>query len=180
MERSRRSAFAGQLVIANPSTSGSAYAQLAQMLQLYGWDYVEKLMDNSSIVTSSETVFTDVARGEKAVGISNESNIQRMIDDGNPVTIVYPSDGTAFRFDASAIVRGGPNPDNAKLFLDFLNSAEGHEILTRFNRRSVRPDIAAPGNLTATSEITTFAYDVITASAERDAYLNQWEEVFSR
>lgn len=172
--------FAGQLVMANPSASGSAYAQLAQMVQLYGWDYVTKMMDNTSIVTASEAVFTDVARGEKSVGISNESNIQRMIAEGNPVKIVYPSDGTAFRYDASAIIHGGPNPENARLFLDFLNSKAGHEILTQFKRRSVRADVEAPEGLLATSEIVTFAYDVPTASSQHDAYLQKWEEIFNR
>jgi iron(III) transport system substrate-binding protein len=172
--------FAEKLTLANPSTSGSAYAQLAQMLQLYGWDYVNKVMDNASIVTASEAVFTDVARGEKQIGVSNESNIQRIIEQGNPVRIVYPSEGTAFRYDASALVRGGPNPENAKLFLDFLNSKQGHEILAQFKRRSVRPDVDAPAGLTPTAKIVTFPYDVKKASSERNAYLAKWETIFNQ
>lgn len=172
--------FADKLTLANPSTSGSAYAQLAQMLQLYGWDYIGKVLDNASIVTASETVFNDVARGEKQVGVSNESNLQRILEEGNPIRIVYPTDGTAFRYDASAIIRGGPNPENAKLFLDFLNSKPGHEILTQFKRRSVRADVDAPKGLVATDKIVTFPYDVKKASKERDAYLAKWEEVFNQ
>jgi len=33
----------GQVVLANPALSGSAYAQLYQMVDLYGWDFINKV-----------------------------------------------------------------------------------------------------------------------------------------
>lgn len=172
--------FAGKLVLANPSLSGSAYAQLAQILQLYGWDVAEGIMANARFTTSSQSVFQDVGRGEIEIGVTGEANIGPMVDEGYPVTAVYPTDGTGLRFDASAIIDGARNLDNAKLFLDYANSAEAHELLVSTNRRSVRADIAAPDGLAPTSEIVTFTYDADAAAENRDEALAHWEELFAQ
>jgi iron(III) transport system substrate-binding protein len=172
--------YKDKIELANPSLSGSAYAQMAQMLQLYGWEMVEKVMGNARFVTSSEAVFQDVGRGEIEIGVTGEANIKPMIDEGFPVVAIYPEDGTGLRFDASAIIKGGPNPDNARLFLDFANSKEAHDIIASTNRRSVREDVAAPAGLAPTSEITTFPYDAEQAAANRDENLAKWDELFAQ
>lgn len=172
--------FEGKIVLANPSLSGSAYAQLAQILQLHGWDVAEGVMGNARFVTSSQAVFQDVGRGEIEIGVTGEANVKNMIDEGFPVTAVYPSDGTGLRFDASAIIDGGPNPDNAALFLDFLNSKEAHEIIASTNRRSVRADVAAPEGLAATADIVTFPYDAALAAESREDTIRRWDELFAQ
>lgn len=172
--------YAGQIVLANPSLSGSAYAQLAQILQLYDWDIAEGIMDNARFVTSSQSVFQDVGRGEIEIGVTGEANIGPMIEEGFPVIAVYPEDGTGLRFDASAIIDGGPNRDNAEIFMDFVNSREAHEIIASTNRRSVREDVDAPEGLAPTSEIVTFPYDAEAAAEGRDEALARWDELFSQ
>jgi len=172
--------YEGKIVLANPSLSGSAYAQLAQILQLHGWDVAEGVMKNARFVTSSQAVFQDVGRGEIEIGVTGEANVKNMIDDGFPVVAVYPSDGTGLRFDASAIIDGGPNRANAELFLDFLNSKEAHEIVASTNRRSVRADVAAPEGLAATADIVTFPYDAAMAAEGRDENIRRWDELFAQ
>jgi iron(III) transport system substrate-binding protein len=170
----------GKLVLANPSLSGSAYAQLAQILQLHGWDVAQKVMKNARFTTSSQSVFQDVGRGEIEVGVTGEVNVKTMMDEGYPVIAIYPEDGTGLRFDASAIIAGGPNPDNAKLFLDFANSREAHELVVSTNRRSVRKDVDAPAGLMPTSKVPTFAYDDQKAADTRDENLAKFDELFSQ
>ena len=172
--------YKDKLVMANPSLSGSAYAQLSQILQLYGWDAAEKVINNARFVTSSQSVFQDVGRGEIEVGITGEVNVKTMMDDGFPVTIIYPEDGTGLRFDASGIIKGGPNPDNAKLFLDFANSKEAHELVASTNRRSVRKDVPAPEGLAPTADIPTFPYDAALAASGRDENLAEFDRLFSQ
>ena len=170
----------GKLVLANPSLSGSAYAQLAQILQLHGWEVAEKVMKNARFTTSSQSVFQDVGRGEIEVGVTGEVNVKTMMDEGYPVVAVYPTDGTGLRFDASAVIAGGPNPDNAKLFLDFANSKEAHELIVSTNRRSVRKDVAPPEGLMATSDVPTFPYDDQRAADTRDENLAKFDQLFSQ
>ena len=59
-----------------------------------------------------------------AVGLTSEFNIPASKLDGFPVEAVFPKDGTALINDASGIIEGGPNPANARKFLDFINSKQ--------------------------------------------------------
>ena len=96
------------------------------------------------------------------------------------VTAIYPSEGTGLRFDANGIIAGGPNPDAAKLFVDFGNSSEAHEIMvTMRKRRSVRTDVSAPEGQIPTADVPTFNYDTKKAANERKANLRKFDELFS-
>lgn len=171
--------FKGKIIMANPSLSGSAYAQLAQMLQLYDWELVEQVMNNTSFVASSQLVFQNVARGEIEIGITGESNIADLISEGWPVAAVYPSEGTGLRFDSMGIIAGGPNPDSARVFMDWATSLANHEVAAQHFRRSVRADATAPQGLAPTTEIPTFDYDPDLAAATRDENLAKFDEIFS-
>ena len=172
--------YKGQIIMANPSLSGSAYAQLAQMLQIHDWDLVQKVVENTTFVTSSKLVYQNVAKGEIAVGITGDYNIIEMQDKGYDVDCVYPSEGTGLRFDATGIIKGGPNPEGAKAFVDFANSRAAHEIMVDLrNRRSVRKDVTAPKGQIPTADVPTFPYDPKKASADRAANLAKFETVFN-
>lgn len=171
--------YQGKIIMANPSLSGSAYAQLAQMLQLYDWELVEGVVKNTTFVTSSQLVFENVARGEIEIGITGESNIAMLIADGWPVAAIYPSEGTGLRFDSMGIIAGGPNPDAARVFMDWATSLANYEVAAKHFRRPVRADAPAPAGLAPTTEVPTFPYDPDAAAANREADLAKFDEIFS-
>lgn len=174
--------WAGEIVMANPALSGSAYAQLYQMLGLYGWDHINEVRKVTTFVPKSSLVYTFVGRGEFAVGITGEGNVFTEKARGNPVEAVYPSEGTGLRFDASAIIKGGPNPENARLFMDWLTTRDAMTIISQAPhfRRMTRPDVPPPPGLKPTSEIKFFEYDANDASDSRDENLQKFGEIFSR
>ena len=172
--------YKGKIIMSNPSLSGSAYGQIAQILQLHGWELMQKVIANATFVAQSAVVYQNVAKGEYAIGLTGDSNIVTMAQQGYPVAAVYPSEGTALRFDASGIIKGGPNPENAKLFLDFVNSKEAHLIVVKTARRSVRTDAPAPEGQIPTAQIKTFAYDDAAAARDRKANLEKFDDLLSR
>ncbi len=171
--------FKGKIIMANPSLSGSAYAQLAQMLQLHDWNLVEQVVKNTSFVSSSQLVFENVARGEVEIGITGEANIAQLIAEGWHVAAIYPSEGTGLRWDAMGIIKGGPNPEAAKVFMDWATSLANYEVAAKHFRRPVRADAPAPAGLAPTSEVPTFDYDPERAAQNREADLKKFDEVFS-
>jgi iron(III) transport system substrate-binding protein len=173
--------YAGKIVMANPSLSGSAYGQFAQILQLHGWELAEKVVANVTFLSSSQLVWQGVRAGEYGVGVTGDNNVVSGAAAGFPVVAVYPEEGTALRFSANALIKGGPNPDNGKLLLDFINSAEFHTISVELsNRRSVRPDVAPPAGQKPFSEIPTFEYDDAAAAAGREENLKRFDEQLAR
>lgn len=161
--------FAGQVIMANPSMSGSAYSQVYQMKELLGFDFIKKLVPNVTFVTSSKMVPESVARGEYAVGVTGDYNVARKIEEGAPVTVVYPKEGTGARFDASGIIKGAPNLENAKKFMDWIVTEDALTIVYESRmRRTVNPNVPVPEGLPSLSEVTLVPYDAIKAAAERE------------
>ena len=77
--------------------------------------------------------------------------------------------------DGSALVKGAPHEDNAKLFLDFTVSSEVQQLLAgRLCRRSVRDDVASADELTPLDGLPLAEYDLDRAVAEREAILMTW------
>lgn len=173
--------YKGKIIMSHPSLSGSAYRQMAQMVQLHGWDLFEKVINNTTFVPKSRLVYTNVAKGEVPIGVTEESKPYRMARKGYPVVAIYPSEGVAMSYGSVGIIKGGPNPENARIFFDFINSKEGHEVAVKTeNRRSPRPDVAAPKDMPQTKSVHFFPYDRIQAAQSRDAYLKKFEELFGK
>ena len=172
----------GQVVLANPALSGSAYAQLYQMVNLYGWDFIDKVRKVTTFVPKSTLVYTFVGRGEFAIGVTGEGNVFGEINKGHPVAAVYPADGTGLRFDASGIIKGGPNTENAKIFMDWLTTKDALAIISKAPhfRRMARPDVPPPPGLKPSSEIKFFPYEAMKASKSRNDYLQKFGEIFAK
>ncbi len=173
--------YKGKIALANPSLSGSSYGQFAQVLQLHGWAIGEKLINNAVVVTSSQLVWQNVAKGEIAIGITGDNNVVTQAAAGFPVVAVYPSEGTALRFSANALIKGAPNAQNARALIDFLNSKAAHEISVDItSRRSARPDVKAPPGQIPNTQIKTFEYDDEAAAKSRDSNLRRVDDLISR
>ena len=174
--------WGGKVVLANPALSGSAYAQLFQMVHLYGWDFVNEVRKVSTFVPKSTLVYTFVGRGEFAIGVTGEANVFGEINKGLPVAAVYPAEGTGLRFDASAIIKGGPNTDNAKIFMDWLTTKDAMALISRAPhfRRMARSDVPPPPGLKPSAEIKFFPYEAMQASKSRNDYLQKFGEIFAR
>jgi len=175
------SQWRGEIVMANPALSGSAYAQLFQMVGLYGWDHINAVRKVTTFVPKSTLVYTFVGRGEFAIGITGEGNVFTEKAKGNHVEAVYPTEGTGLRFDASGIIKGGPNLRNAQIFMDWLTTKEAMTIVSQAPhfRRMARPDVPPPPGLQPTSEIKFFEYDAVKAKDSRNDYLQKFGEIFA-
>ena len=161
--------YKGEIILANPALSGSAYAQIYMFYKLYGDDVLKQLAKNAVFVASSTAVPESVARGEYGVGVTGEANVAKYISEGYPVIYVYPEEGTGARFDASGIIANGPNPKAAELFMDFVTSREAYEIILNTRQRRVVVDyLPGPGPLPSLEDIKLFEYDAEEAAAMRD------------
>ena len=172
----------GMISSARADKSGSSYMQLATVLNIYGedegWDVYESILANFVLSGSSSAVPRFVNDGEAAVGITLEDNAYRYVEGGGPVKIVYPEDGTTAAPDGIALVRGGPNPDVAKEFVDWALSKPTQDFLVEtMGRRSIRTDGALPGALPALSDFMTVPYDFAWSAGNKDGFVAKWTEL---
>jgi iron(III) transport system substrate-binding protein len=172
----------GLISSARADQSGSSYMQLATVLNIYGeeegWEVYEDMLANFVLSGSSSAVPRFVNDGEQAVGITLEDNAYRFVAGGGPVTIVYPEDGTTAAPDGMALIKGGPNPEVAKEFLDWALSKPTQDFLVEtMGRRSVRVDGALPGALPDLADIATKPYDFAWSAGNKENFVEKWTEL---
>lgn len=167
---------------ARPDTSGSSFQQMATVLLANGdkgWDVYKAILANFALSDSSGAVPRFVNDGEALVGVTLEDNALEYVRNGGNVAIVYPEDGTSTVADGIALVKGGPNAENGKAFIDWLLSKPVQETLVAdIGRRSVRSDVNATG-LKPMSEIKLIDYDMKTVAKNRVAWLNTFKKALA-
>lgn len=107
-----------------------------------------------------------VGDGEIDFGFTDSSDYRLVKGQGKPVTAVYPDQGvdgigTLLIPNTVALVKNGPNPENARKLIDFLLSDEAEEILASHPRghTPLKPGIEQPSGFPALNEIRTMAVD---------------------
>ncbi|HMW24612.1 MAG TPA: ABC transporter substrate-binding protein [Burkholderiaceae bacterium] len=122
--------YKGEIQMANPNSSGTAYTSLATWVQLWGedkaFDYMKKLHPSINQYTKQGPApGMAAARGETGIAITflhdGVMNAQR----GFPVVNVAPCEGTGYEIGSMSIVDGARNLAAAKRFYDFALSVEG-------------------------------------------------------
>lgn len=174
--------FRDLISMARVDQSGSAYIQLATVLQAYatrekGWEVYKGILSNSVLSNSSGSVPRLVNDGEFAVGVTLEDAALRYKVASPSVAIVYPSEGTVIAPDATALIKGGPNAKNGKTFVDYTLSREAQEAVAKVGRRSVRKDVAADAALDAFDKIPLVKYDTKWADDSRKELVDAWKKM---
>jgi iron(III) transport system substrate-binding protein len=125
--------YKGEIQVANPASSGTAYTMVATLVQLMGedkaFDYMKKLHKNISQYTRSGTApIKAVARGETSVSISfvHDGPGEKM--QGFPVETITPSDGTGAEIGSMSIIKGARNLEAAKKFYEWSLTASAQEM----------------------------------------------------
>jgi len=141
--------YFGHLVISAPSRSGTTHLTIEVILQAYGWEKGWGLLLNSggnmgSITERSFGVPEAVNTGQYGIGVVIDFFGLSAIASGFPVDFVYPSQ-TSVVPASVGIVKGGPNPENARAFVNLLLSEEGQMLLfsKEIARLPVIPDLYA-------------------------------------
>ena len=125
--------YHGHLVISAPSRSGTTHLTVETILQAYGWDKGWALLLNSganmgTITERSFGVPEAVISGQYGVGVVIDFFGLSAIASGQPVEFAYPT-LTSVVPASVGIVKGAPNPENARAFVDYLLSEAGQSVL---------------------------------------------------
>ena len=177
--------YKGEIQMANPNSSGTAYNTLATLVQIMGeekaFDYLKKLNANISQYTKSGSApVKAAARGETTIGIVFMHDAVAMQVDGFPIKAVAPCEGTGYEIGSMSIVKGARNLASAKVWYDWALSAEAQSHMK--DAKSFQ----LPSNKNAAiseyaprfENIKLIDYDFKTYgdSAKRKALLSRWDK----
>jgi iron(III) transport system substrate-binding protein len=141
--------YKGEIQMAYPHSSGTAYLVLATMVQLLGenqaFEYFKTLNGSVNQYAKQGPVPGQaVARGETGVAITFLHDGLTSVSRGFPVVPVAPAEGTGYEIGSMSIIDGARNLDNAKKFYEFALSAEGQATAVKGESYSLPSNKTAP------------------------------------
>jgi len=175
-----------KVAFTDPANSGSAFTNVTMLQQAWGhndagWDKVTKLLANTKVLNRSTLVFQGVGNGEFPLGMSLEYAGLQWAAGGAPVKVIYPSDGTVAQMEGVALIKGGPNAENAKKFVDYITRKDvREEIIRKFFRRAARQDLdltKLPGDMPALKDVKLLSYDEAGWTAKRAETLQKIQDI---
>ena len=178
--------YKGEVQVANPNSSGTAYTFLATMVQILGEDeafaYLKKLNENINQYTKSGAAPSQAAsRGETLIGITFQHDlVTPAVTSGVPMVVVSPCEGTGFEVGSMSIIKGAPNLDNAKKWYDWALTPEAQALGAQANSFQIPSNKTAPIPPAAPKldEIKLINYDFAKygSSEERKRLLSRWDK----
>ena len=177
--------FEGEVQVANPNSSGTAYNMLATIVQIMGeekaFEYLKALNKNVNQYTKSGAAPAQaVARGETTIGISFQHDLVTPIRTSKAhIAVVSPCEGTGFEIGSESIIKGAKNLENAKKWYDWALTAEAQKLAVQANSFQLpsNKDAPLPEGAPDISAIKLIDYDFARfgSSAERTRLLQRWD-----
>jgi iron(III) transport system substrate-binding protein len=162
--------WAGKLVKAHPAYSGTIMNATFQIARDLGWGYFEKLAKQRVMQVQSATdTPKKISLGERAVMVDGAGYLViRYKEEGQPIDVIYPEEGTPLATGPSAVFKAAPNPNAARLFQNWMHAREAQQMLVDVARQYSPHDqtVEKPG-VRPLAQIKLMKEDA--AGVERDA-----------
>ncbi len=174
----------GEIQVANPNSSGTAYTALATLVQIMGedqaFDYLKELNNNISQYTKSGSApVKAAARGETGLGIVFQHDAVAQAASGFPIKPVAPCEGTGYEIGSMSIVKGARNLDNAKVWYDWALTPEVQSRMKDAKSFQLPSNMSAeiPPEAPKFEDIKLIDYDFKTYGDpdKRKALLERWD-----
>lgn len=173
----------GEIQIANPNASGTAYVALATLVQLMGEDeafrYLRALNTNVSQYTATGVAPGEAAsRGEASIAIEFLHDLVKQRVAGFDIATVAPCEGTGFEIGGMSLIAGAAHPALAKQFYEFALRADVQSLAEQAHAYQLpsNRDAAIPKLAPQPASIKSIDYDAARFGdpATRKRLLQRW------
>jgi len=176
--------YKGEVQLANPNASGTAYTAIASLVQVMGeedaYRYLKALHANvNQYPRSGVAPIKAAARGETGASISFIHDVVTEAQAGFPVKAVAPCEGTGYEIGSMSIVKGARNLDNARKFYDWVLTPKAQALAAQAKQFQLPSNVAAPVSPLSpkTADVKLINYDFAKygTSVERKRLLERWD-----
>ena len=174
--------YQGHVVMPNPSSSGTGFLDVSSWLQMFGekdgWAYMDGLHANIAAYTHSGSKPCKMAAaGEIPIGVSFAFRGAKSKADGAPIDIIVPEEGVGWDMEATAIVAGTDNLEDAKTLADWTITKKANEMYNTGYAVVAYPGIAKPVEHFPTNLLEKMLdNDFEFAANNRKAILDEWQK----
>ena len=172
--------YKGKLVMTDPSYTALQLTVVGMMSKARGWGYYEKLQKNDvMIVRGNQQVSDNIKRGERVIAVGAlDSYAAEDRAAGHNIVTVYPSDGTFIIPSPTAIIKGSPSPNAARLFAEFMIGDEAQKVFPADGGYAARADLAPPQGSPPVSQIKVVPVDYEWLEGASGQIKKRFNEIF--
>lgn len=174
--------FKNDISMAYAYTSGTAYTILAALAQMKGEEaalqYFRALNRNIHHYNKSGSAcVTQVSLGEIAVGIAFSQDIlKKGIGKGFPVTMTFPKEGTGYEYAAMAMMKGAPEPQLAKKFMDWMLGKKAQKMMIESYRYPLRKNMPVDFLPASSPSFKLISFNAEEAGTQKKKLIEMWRE----
>jgi iron(III) transport system substrate-binding protein len=172
--------YKGKLAMTDPSFTALQLMVVSTLSRKLGWDYYEKLRKNEIMIVQSNQQVTDtVKRGERVIALgavdtyATEARMQ-----GHKIDTIYPGDGAFIISSPTAIIKGGPHPNAAKAFAEFMISMEAQKLFPAGGSYGARVDLDPPPGNPKLGDVKVMPIDYAQVEKDSPAVKKKFAEIF--
>jgi iron(III) transport system substrate-binding protein len=177
--------LAGELVMPNPTLSGTGYTFVATQFFRHdgddaaAWSFLDAFDEQVGQYTDSGGAPSQlVATGEYTAGVSFAHDLLNVRGAGFPIELVYPKP-TGVVVAGNALVEGSPNPEGAEEFVEWLQGREASQMIVDLvHSYPARDDVDLPEGALGLGELDLVDYDPVRAGEMRDAVSQEFADRF--
>jgi iron(III) transport system substrate-binding protein len=173
--------WSGKIVKAHPSYSGTILTATFQVARDIGWPYFEKLAQQKIMqVQSASDPPKKLALGERAIMADGiEYGMFQAKEKGQPVEIIYPTEGTPLIVGPNAVFKNAPNPNAARLLQSFMFSRECQQLIIDVGgMRSAHALTKEMPGRTPLSKIKLMKDDPVAVEKESENIKKRYTQIF--
>jgi iron(III) transport system substrate-binding protein len=178
--------YAGQILVAHPSTSGTSYTALSTILQVMGeeagWEFARQYAGQVAQFTKSGAAPAKfVGQGEAGVCIVFSHDIVHEIDDNKlPLELTFPSEGTGYEIGGMGIIKGAKHLDAAQKWFDWALTAEAQALGPKYKAYQAPTVKGVELSHPELLEVKLIDYDFQWAGTNKKAFVDQFtNEIFA-
>lgn len=175
----------GQVAMAHPSTSGTAFTAFWTQVTLNNFDvdkafaYFKKLHNNILQYTKTGSGPGQMAgRGEVAVAIIFSHDCVMFNEQGmKDLVVSFPKEGTGYEIGGVAIIKGAKNLAAARKYVDWVLTAKAQEIppTVKSYQLPTNPSAKISEKSVKLADIKLVDYDFIKSAAQKKAITERFD-----
>lgn len=170
----------GRVAFGHPAFSGYVGCWTLAMRTQYGWQFFDKLAKNNPrIGRSGNDPITLLNAGECVAGLGPLATTLLSAEKGNPIALVYPTDGSLLCIGPSAVMARAPHPNAARLFQNWLLSKEFAQVCANAYVTPVREDVTFKAGAKPLSQVKILRQTTAEIAKGVPEVIEQWRDTFS-
>jgi len=161
--------------------SGAGTNVMAALTKIYGWEFYKDLRKNNPVIVQAASQGVNViASGERMILVEgNYYNTMRLKEKGNPVDVIFPTEGVVLVLSPTGIAQKASHPNAAALFLEYMFSDKTQQMLVDATRLYVpHPSAKYPAGMPALGQLKTLTVPVEELAKRQGEIKRMFTEIF--